>query len=368
MEYPIRILQVVTQMNRGGLENMIMNYYRKVDRTKVQFDFLTHRPSEEEKDFDKEIRKLGGVIYHLPALNPFSIKYLYALDYFFKNHCEYRIVHVHQDCMSGVILKVAKKNGMPVRIAHCHNSNQDKNFKYILKIIYKRNIQKYATKLFACGKTAGNWMFETADFEVLPNAIDANEFKYDYAKRENIRKVLQIGNAFTIGHVGRFDKVKNHSFLLAIFAEIIKVDPNAILMLVGDGDNRQMIEMIVKKKGLENNVMLLGLRKDVSILMQAMDVFVLPSLYEGLPVTMIEAQAAGLSCFISDKVPLDCRITPLVKQVSLRKGSSFWANEILSCKGRRRTNAYKQIVSANYDIEGNAKYLQDFYLSQVENT
>lgn len=171
MDQPIRVLQVVTHMNRGGLETMIMNYYRQIDREKVQFDFLTHRPESEKKDYNDEILALGGRIFHLPKLNPFSPFYLKQVHLFFRNHPEYKIIHVHLDCMSSVILKIAEMEGVPVRIAHSHSSNQDKNLKYLLKVIYKRSIKKYATHLFACGETAGKWMFGTDNFHIISNAI-----------------------------------------------------------------------------------------------------------------------------------------------------------------------------------------------------
>ena len=170
MSEPIRVLQVVTYMGRGGLETMLMNYYRNIDRDKVQFDFLTHR--DERWDYDNEIESLGGKIYHLPKLNPFSKNYLNALDKFFNEHKEYQIVHCHQDCLSGVVLKVAKKNGVKFTIAHAHSASQDKNLKYLIKVLAKKNIKKYSDKMFACGGEAGKWMFETDDFEVLNNAID----------------------------------------------------------------------------------------------------------------------------------------------------------------------------------------------------
>ena len=179
MDMPVRILHVVTYMGRGGLETMIMNYYRRMDREKVQFDFLTHR--DFRSDYDDEIEALGGRIYRLPRLVPWSGSYRKALDRFFAEHREYRIVHVHQDCLSSVILAAAAKYGVPVRIAHSHNSSQDKNLKYLVKLFYMRKIPALATQLFACGKEAGDWMFGGAPYRVLNNAIDAGRYAYDAA-------------------------------------------------------------------------------------------------------------------------------------------------------------------------------------------
>ena len=213
---PIRILHVVTYMGRGGLETMIMNYYRHMDRSKVQFDFLTHR--EFRADYDDEIEALGGKIYRLPHLVPWDKGYRMALDSFFLSHPEYRIVHVHQDCLSSVILKAAKKHGVPVRIAHSHSSSQDKNLKYLVKLFYRHQIAGNATKLLACGKDAGDWMFCGAPYQILNNAIDTNQYVYNPERRQIVRQELGIPpESFVVGHVGRFNAVKNHTFLLDVF-------------------------------------------------------------------------------------------------------------------------------------------------------
>lgn len=360
----IRILHVVTHMNRGGLETMLMNYYRKIDRTKVQFDFLVHR--QERADYDDVIESLGGKIYRLPYLNPFSRGYLRALDAFFEEHREYRIVHSHLDCMSAIPLKVAKKHGVPVRIAHSHTSSQDINLKYPLKLYYKTRIKNYATDLFACSEKAGKWMFGTDNFKILPNAIDVKQYLYDSDKRKKKREELKVGNAFVVGNVSRFSKVKNHKFLIDILSELLKIDNNVKLILVGEGEEYEKIKCLVKNRGLSDNVIFTGLRSDVFEIMQAFDVFVLPSLYEGLPVTMVEAQAAGLPCFISDGVPIDCKITDDVYRISLDKGDKEWAEQIYTMRNFDRKNTYSKIVDAHFDIIQNAKYLQNFYMEQWE--
>lgn len=361
MSKPIRILQVVTHMNRGGLETMLMNYYRQIDRSRVQFDFLVHR--DERAAYDDEIESLGGKIYRLPRLVPWSASYQKALDRFFETHPEYKIVHVHQDCLSSVILKAAKKRGIPVRIAHSHNNSQDKNLKYLIKLFYKRKIPQYATELFACGQAAGDWMFGGAPFRILNNAIDSIAYRYDAETARQIRKESGISeDALVIGHVGRFSPQKNHAFLLDIFSEIHKKNEKAVLLLVGGGDLRSEIEAKAESLGLSEKVIFTGVRSDVSALLQAMDSFVFPSLYEGLPVTMIEAQAAGLPCFISDKVPPDCIVTDLVQTVSLDDSPESWAEKILSLRGEPHRDTYDEIVRAGFDIAENAKWLEEYYL------
>ena len=358
---PIRVLQVVTHMERGGLESMLMNYYKHVDRERVQFDFLVHR--QERAAFDDEIESLGGIIYRLPRLVPWSKSYLSALNRFFEEHPEYKVVHVHQDCLSSVILKVAAQHNVPVRVAHSHSANQDKNLKYPVKLWYKRFIPQYATNLFACGKDAGDWMFGGASYQIINNAIDVAAYTYDPTKRQEMRRQLGLENEFTIGHVGRFNQPKNHPFLIDIFAALLKKEPNAVLLLAGGGEDMPKIQAKAHALGITEYVRFLGVRSDVADLMQAMDVFVFPSLYEGLPVTMVEAQAAGLPCIISDKVPPECIITEgLVDTLPLSAGAETWSEKLLEKRDTPRTDRRAEIAAHGFDITAEAVKLQEFYL------
>lgn len=360
---PIRILHVVTYMGRGGLETMIMNYYRHIDRSKVQFDFLVHR--DFRADYDDEIEALGGRIFRLPRLVPWSRCYLHTLEEFFCSHTEYKIVHVHQDCLSSVILKIAQNCGVPVRIAHSHSSSQDKNIKYLVKLFYKRKIPTYATHLFACGKDAGDWMFGGAQYSIVNNAIDTDLYSFDTEKRLKVRKKLGISSDdFVIGHVGRFNRVKNHNFLLDVFAEVKNREKKAVLLLVGDGDFRHEMEQKATSLGVTDSIIFTGVRSDVSDLMQVMDCFVFPSLYEGLPVTLIEAQAAGLPCVVSDRVSTECVKTDLVSHIPLQDGVAHWAEEIIKTQCIARKVTSTQIIQAGYDITSNAKWIQKFYLER----
>ena len=360
---PIRILHVVTYMGRGGLETMIMNYYRHMDRSRIQFDFLVHR--DFRADYDDEIEALGGRIHRLPQLIPWSSSYNNALNHFFAEHPEYRIVHVHQDCLSSVILKAAEKQGIPVRIAHSHSSSQDKNLKYLIKLFYKRRIPALATQLFACGRDAGDWMFGGASYRIVNNAIDAKNYTYSPVRRQEMRQQLGIReDAFVVGHVGRFNAVKNHTFLLDVFAEVRRKLRDAVLLLVGEGDLRSEMEQKAATLGMKDSVIFTGMRTDVPDLMQAMDCFVFPSLYEGIPVTMIEAQAAGLPCVISDAVPAESRKTDLVEQLGLQQGVAVWTDQILKHMGDVRPDTCAMIAAAGYDIISNAFWLQNYYLEQ----
>lgn len=357
---PIRVLHVVTYMGRGGLETMIMNYYRHIDRSKVQFDFLVHR--DFEADYDAEIATLGGIIYRLPRLNPFSVHYLSELDRFFSMHKEYKIVHSHLDCMAGIPLKYAGKYGIPVRIAHAHNSNQTKDSKYLIKLLFKRNIPVSATSLFACSQAAGQWMFQTNDFYVMNNAIDVKVYAFDNNTRCDVRNELGItDDALVVGHVGRFMTQKNHEFLLRIFSALPE---NARLLLVGDGELRKDAENQAAALGIRDRVIFTGVRSDVNRLLQAMDIFAFPSLYEGLPVSIIEAQAAGLPCIISDKVPIECKKTELVQQIPLNAGAKVWADAVFAASSFQRRNTSEEIRKAGFDIVYNAQWLQSFYLKK----
>lgn len=359
----IQILHVVTYMGRGGLETMLMNYYRHIDRDKVQFDFLVHR--DFEADYDAEILSLGGRIYHMPRLIPWSLSYRKRLKEFFRAHPEYSIVHVHQDCLSSVALQCAKECGIPVRIAHSHNSNQDKNLKYLIKRYYMKKIPRYATHLFACGKQAGEWMFNGLPYTILANAVDTASYIYSPKVSDQVRRQLNLTEKLVVGHVGRFNPQKNHEFLIDVFHEIAKREPNAQLLLVGDGDGIQSIREKAIACGIENKITFAGVRSDVSDLMQAMDVFVFPSLYEGLPVTLIEAQAAGLRCIISDTISRECVVSlGLVTSKSLADSPAGWAAHIIEQAKYTRTDHTGEIRNHGYEITDAAKKLERFYLEQ----
>lgn len=361
----IRVLQIVTYMGRGGLETMLMNYYRHIDRSKIQFDFLVHR--EFEADYDQEILKLGGKIYHISRLVPWSGSYRAELKIFFLEHPEYRIVHVHQDCLSSVALQCAKECGVSVRIAHSHNSNQDKNLKYLIKLHYMKKIPDYATDLFACSKSAGRWMFGETTFKLLNNAIDTECYRYSKSADMDVREEFSLGNSIVVGHVGRFHPQKNHEFLIDVFYACTKLEPNMKLMLVGDGEGKGKIQQKVRDMKLEDKVIFTGVRSDVNRLMQAMNVFVFPSLYEGLPVTLLEAQASGLSCIISDHITEECIVTNgLVSSISLEESPVRWAEYILKQCHCNRENHIGEIKKAGYDISAAANQLQNFYLQNAE--
>lgn len=361
MSEPIRILQIVSYMQRRGLETLLMNCMRHLDRSRVQFDFIVHRPFR--ADYDDEIEALGGRIYRLPRLNPFDPRYKKALRDFFRDHPEYRIVHCHLDCMSALPLAAAREAGVPVRIAHAHSSNQDRNLKYLLKRHYMKKIPTAATEFFACSKEAGAWMFPGQTVTVLRNGIPADAFAFQPQVRQQVRAELGIGCESAVGHVGRLIEVKNHEFLLSIFAQLHKRRPDALLLLVGNGPLEESLREKARQLGIADHVRFLGVRSDVARLMQAMDVFVLPSLYEGLSLTSVEAQAAGLPCLFSDTVTQECQMTDLVTFLPL-EDPDRWADAILSAAQQPRRDTCSQIKQAGYDIRTTAEELQQFYLDR----
>lgn len=357
----IRILQCVNDMHRAGLETMLMNYYRNVDRSKIQFDFLTHRPNR--SDYDEEIESLGGKVYYAPRLYPQNYpEYFRWMKQFFIEHPEYKIMHSHIDSMSYLPLLAGKIAGVPIRIAHSHNTSIDKDFKYVLKQVFRFNINSVANRRLACGQAAGKFLFGNCDYTVIPNAVEADRFRYDIEIRKKKREELSLGENFVIGHVGRLSYQKNHSFLIDIFNEVLKKEPNSILMLVGVGELESTIKEKVQKLGLTDKVLFLGNRSDVNELYQAMDVFVLPSFFEGIPVVGVEAQFSGLSCVFSNKTPEEVSFTTINHFLDLNEPVSNWANVILKERDRQREHAENYLSNRNYDIKSAYNILQDYYL------
>lgn len=368
----IRVLHVIGIMNRGGAESMIMNLYREIDRTKVQFDFVEH--SNEKAIFDDEIEKLGGRIYRCPRFigeNFFSYKKWW--DKFFKKEGkEYQIVHGHIGSTAAIYLKCAKKEGK-YTIAHSHSSGTDHSLHSLLYSLISYNTRHIADYFFGCSMVAGIDRYgrkvveNIGKFKVLPNAIDIEEYTYSLKKRMNVRNELGYSqNELIIGHVGRMTAEKNHTFILDIFRCICELKSDVRLLFVGDGKLREALKQKTIDLGLEQNVCFTGVRSDVNCLMQAMDVFVFPSIFEGLPVTMVEAQASGLPCVISNKVPNECIITEgLVTIKSLEDSPKEWAKHILSRVNVPRIDTSNEVRKHGFDIKETSKWLEKFYLEKA---
>lgn len=354
----LRILHCVNNMHRAGLETMIMNYYRNIDRTRFQFDFLTHR--EERSDYDDEIEALGGRIYRAPRLYPQNYPaYFKFMKKFFREHPEYKIVHSHIDAMSYLPLLAAKKAGVPVRIAHSHSTGIDRDFKYPLKQYFRLRLGSVTTKNFSCGNDAGRFLFRGRDFTVIHNAVDPTLFGYDESLRKKKREELGISDQFVIGHVGRMSYPKNHGFLLEIFVELLKQKPDALLLLVGTGEKEQELKEKVSELGIDSSVMFLGNRSDVNELYQVMDIFVLPSHFEGIPLVGVEAQFAGLPCLYSKGVPSEVCFNENCRFQSLSEPASVWVDGVLSMSAELDRSEVNK--NSPYDIRVAALNLQKHY-------
>lgn len=362
----IRILQITATMGMGGIENFLMNIYRNVDRNKIQFDFVVNDGPEEY--FEKEIKELGGNIYKLSSLRKGGhFRYKKQLRELLKKN-NYKIVHSHYNAMSGIILAECKKQNIEHRIAHSHTAPV-KTFRYVgligkYKKYSKNLINKVATKKFACSSSAGEWLYDNNNFEILKNGIPSKKYYYNQEKYKKIRDNLNIQkNEIVVGHVGSFSLPKNHSFIIKIFKELVNKNSKYKLVLIGEGEFKKNIEKEIKEQGLENNVILLGLRNDVKELLQGFDLFLFPSLFEGLPVTLVEAQASGLKCFISntitDEIDLDCK---LIEKISLNKTPLEWANFIDENKVYQRRNTEEEMNRSGYNLELSIKNIEEIYL------
>lgn len=359
----IRILQCVNNMHRAGLETMLMNYYRHIDRSRIQFDFLTHRP--ERSDYDDEIESLGGRVYYAPRLYPqHYAAYFSFMKNFFREHPEYQIVHSHIDAMSYLPLCAAQKAGVPIRIAHSHSTSIDRDFKYPIKQLFRKRMLHVANHCCACGQDAGRFLFGGESFTLIPNAIDATSFVYDESVRREVRTELALDQRLVIGHVGRFSYPKNHLYLLEIFAEIRKIRPDSVLMLVGTGEKEQEVRKRAEALALSEHIRFMGSRSDVNRLYQAMDVFVMPSLFEGVPLTGVEAQFAQLPCIFSDKVPDEVAFTPLSCFVPLSDSPFAWAVQVLDAITPERGQL--ELTGTKYDIRFAHKRLTDYYLHLLD--
>lgn len=360
---PIRVAQVMGKMLGGGVESVVMNYYRHVDRSKVQFDFLVD--SDSTLVPRKEIESLGGRVF---VISPYQdiLRYQRELETLFREQ-RWLIVHSHVNALSVFPLMVAKRAGVPVRIAHSHSTaNPNELAKTAIKDVLRTQANRYPTARFACGRYAGEWLFgRGVPFEVMPNAIELGRFAFSSESRKNVRAELDIAeSAFVVLHMGRFVEQKNHRFLLEVFAELLRLRPDTVLLLAGDGPLRAEMEQRAQSLGIAGSVRFLGQRPDADRLYSAADVFCLPSLYEGLPVVGVEAQAAGLPILLSDSVTREVLITSRVRMLPLSAGVRAWT-EALATAGEGRTEpmseADREAVS-RYDIENAAPRLADKYL------
>ena len=362
---PIRIAQVIGKWVGGGVEAVVMNYYRYIDKSKIQFDFICDEDSTNIPY--EEIEKLGGKVILIPPYQKL-FRYHKELKRILKEG-NYKIVHSHINTLSVFSLFAAKCAKVPVRIAHSHSTtNKKEKKKNLMKQVLKPFSKLFATDYMCCSELAGRWLFgdklyDEGKIYLLNNAIDLHKFEYNEKIREEVRKELNIDEkTFVMGHIGRFVTVKNHKFLLEVFHAIYKENKNSILLLAGQGPLKEKIEQKVKEMNLDKAVQFLGQRSDANRLYQAMDVFVLPSLYEGLPVVGVEAQAAGLLCVLSDDMTKETKVLETTTFLSLNEGAKKWADTIDNAtKQFERKNMLNEMAQKGFDIQKEVKKLEEIY-------
>lgn len=381
MERPIRILQVLGRLDRGGAETMVMNLYRHMDRSRIQFDFVIH--TEDICDYTREVEQLGGKIYSMERFSASTaLRYRRQWRAFFKAHPEYPVIHGHMRSTAVLYLEEAKRAGR-VTIVHSHNTSSGRGISAAVKNMMQYPLRFQADYLFACSRRAGIWLYgkracERGNFRILLNGIEPESFRFREEVRSRKRRELfentimtwksdkgdAVEDMILFLHIGRLEAQKNHGFLLRIMKEIVSLERKAVLLLCGTGPLEPEIKEEIGRYGLESNVYLLGVRTDVPELMQAADGMLFPSLFEGLPVTLVEAQASGLPVLMADTVTEEVVLTDLVRTMSLSEAPESWAGQALNMmSGSRkdRTGYADEVARSGYDVAENARDLGRFY-------
>lgn len=372
---PIRVLHVLSSLRPGGSQTLIMKIYRNIDRDRVQFDFAVR--TQKPDYYDEEIQSLGGRIFHLPweTENPLSfVSYKNALENILKNDGPFHVVHSHSNFHSGYILQIANKAEVQVRIAHSHNTAVGKTswMRNLWAQLMRRKILNNATHLLACSPAAAKFLYgsqfdQDNRYMLLPNAIDLDPYEKSNDDQTLWREKTGLPvDGYLIGHIGRFDKQKNHALLLQIFVALLEIIPEARLILVGEGDLQQQMKHYAVEKGIVNKVHFLGVRLDVPEILAALDVFVFPSFYEGLGIVLIEAQAAGVPCVASDKVPEEVDLgLGLVQFISLDLNTQVWAQvtkKAATCYVPVWKERKTVLKERGYDIQRSAVITKNLYL------
>lgn len=358
---PIRILQMIGGLNMGGSQAFVMNLYRNIDKSQIQFDFVLDHPNE--RFFVPEVEKMGAKVYFLPSFNGKNAnEVIKSWNHFFEEHKEYRVLHSHIRSYASLYIHVAKKHGVKT-IIHSHSTSNGSGISSVVKAIMQYPLRYQADILASCSNYAGNWLFgkkkcKSEKYVFLPNAINLETYKIDPTIREQYRKNLNVSNERVYCHVGRLHEAKNHMFLLEVFNEIRIRESNSHLLIVGAGTLEEKIKEKIRELELEKHVSMLGARNDVAQLMMASDVFLFPSKWEGLPVTVVEAQASGLPCLISDRITHDVVLSDLVEMMNL-SSSIQWAERAIKMSGRKDVHA--NIISAGFSVNDLAKKMLKLY-------
>jgi glycosyltransferase involved in cell wall biosynthesis len=374
MESCERVLHVLHSMNCGGAENLIMSIYRNIDRTKLQFDFIVNFFGD--MYFQKEIEALGGRIYRMKSLlqltPPLYKKTLYR---FIVSHPEHRIIHSHLETTTGIILSCANKAGIKVRIAHSHNTRYPREgIVFAPENAYKEYCRKKilpnASALFACSNAAADWLFREKSHNavIVKNGIDTEKFRFDKDTRIKVGEKIGISEETTVlTHVGRFYDQKNHIFLIDIFYAYKKVNNDAVLLLVGEGPLKKTIKERVSTKGLDDSVLFLGLREDVNRILQRTDYFLLPSKFEGLPLVLVEAQCAGVDCFVSKTVSCEADLGCGLMKFLPIDSPEAWVREIQNTHVLRQDMS-RRVEERGYDIKSTTRLLEGIYVEMLAHT
>ncbi|MBO0454017.1 glycosyltransferase family 1 protein [Candidatus Enterococcus murrayae] len=367
MSKPVRILQVVNRLDVGGAETFIMNVYRQMDREKVQFDFIVH--GAKKGMYVEEVEQSGGRIFQAP-----NFKKKHLLSYkkwwqlFFSKHPEYKIIHSHIRTTTPIIFYVARKNGL-MTISHSHSTSNGHGIRQKVKGLsnyFTRNLSDF---MFGCSDEAGKWMYgkkaiRSTDYQTLSNGIDLGKFRFDEKSREKIRTELNVNDTFLLGHVGRFAAVKNQRFLIELFPEILKFHPNTKLIFLGSGPLLEENQLYVNEKGLQDDILFLNKKSNINEYMMAMDLFLFPSLYEGLPLALIESQATGLRSVVSDKVTSDADLTGSISFCDITDKQQWLETIKHSISTNYPRNTQAEILRQHgYDIKRTATTLQELYLN-----
>ena len=371
---PIRVLHNIALMDTGGIETLVMNLYRHIDRERLLFDFLVHRP--QEGFYEREIREYGGKVFRTIPFNPLKTRqFKKECMEVFENHPEYKVFHAHQE-LALWTLDYAHQIGIPTRICHSHNAKTVVNLKYFFFLYEKMFIKKHCTDMFMCSPPAGEWIFgkkAVAEGRVkyINGIIETEKFKYNETVRREMREELGVGDKLVIGHIGRFMQQKNHMFLLEIFANIHKKNPNTVLVLCGNGRLEDDIVKRATELGIQDDIIYTGVRDYVNIqtcrLYQAFDIYLFPSLWEGLPLTGIEAQTAGLPILMSDVIADETIVTKNVTKYSLSKTPEQWADKALEILSTyKRKDGQPEVAKAGFDVRNTADFLQSFYIERTE--
>jgi glycosyltransferase involved in cell wall biosynthesis len=361
---PIRILQVQSSMDRGGAETLVMSLYRKINREHVQFDFVVN--TEKIGAYEEEIQQLGGRVIRCPAFKGYNLIGYVRWWKEFLAHSEYLVIHSHIFGTASIFLSVARAQGLHT-ICHSHSTSNGKGLYSAIKYLFQLPVRYVSDSMIACSDDAGKWLFgknvvHNPRYEVWKNGIDVQAFRFDKKRRDRVRAQLGVTDQVALGHVGRFIPVKNHKFLIKVFKAYYDIQPRSVLLLVGDGPLVGEAKELANDLGIGDYIHFLGVRKDIPDLLDAMDFFLLPSLYEGFPISAVEAQTSGLRCLISDRVPHDIQISDDLTFIPIDNGVQPWCDALLASNiTSDREHAYKRVVDQGYDITEMASYVERFY-------